>query len=286
MNIHQWYKYHLDLNKTNSNRISKIIDINQSTLNRIENGEIIPTLNSIIDIADYFNVNESDFLMDIGKRSIKRSPNEFSATNDLKYDDLNYFVALLGEKPIKANLVFAELLNQLIEIGNNKLNSKLRKSLFDEQQIMILLGNEDIFGCLLRYPSSISKTNILTTLYSNGIIIQDDFLTYLKIRTTVLGKYPYNSREFQLLKKVNHSEPVKQSIGNIRIDLLLELNDFFSENNEIFSLAWRSAYFEKYLAKNSGMVSHKNNAIFNLILLNRWFSSIEQNDLFMEIFHN
>lgn len=63
MHINNNFKYLLQNNNTNTFRLSKEVNIDESTLRRIRNGQINnPSIETVVMICSYFKVSLDDFV--------------------------------------------------------------------------------------------------------------------------------------------------------------------------------------------------------------------------------
>lgn len=261
--------------------LSTLSDVHFSTINRIENGESDPTLETVIRLIDALKSTPADVIGQIKQKkplALIKSEGQFLS----KVDVLN-FLKLLRTEPTVAATILAEALSVIDEKLEKESNLASRRKIpsnpFSIEEIFhFLLPEERLqlypFEVTIKYPPlSNSQLPMDAYLQNAALVIQDlKAITQAPpIETPTLSgkKYDYHSeaRIIEAIKTKFVNET--QLVGKLKLSEILNLDKFFTQNGEFFLMACEVAKEEittetSYLEKPG----------VNLIIISRWITSL------------
>ena len=226
--------------------LAKRAGLSQSAISRIESGDTIPTLESVIRINQVLNGNISELYFSLTKRQLlsvnelKNYHNRYPGVRDIEWID-----DIARKEFNKLCILCSNLLNELNENlpidTANRLNFDNK---FTPEQIKFLFVSSPLFDISMRYPNFIDEREIKEAIIQNGIIIHQDFTTYIRSRIRKSENAKASSHLEPLFQKIYYGTPINEDLGKLKFDTLLELDEALAEQGEIFLMGWKIVEFE------------------------------------------
>ena len=110
-------KYIRETRKMSQNRLSKLTNVSQATINRWESGENIPTIDNVIDIASVLHIPIEDFLGKDLRTNTSYEPTEEDFKKILKEKGLMNEKGEINKEDFDRLIKFADVVK---EITNNE----------------------------------------------------------------------------------------------------------------------------------------------------------------------
>lgn len=277
MNLGEWINLRRRRNGIDMRQFGETVGMNHSSISRIEAGETIPTLETTVKIVRALGSNEFELLQGLGETEIEPIPDQDGRYITLR--DIEKFERLIEVMPETAYLLFSNLVNIVAENhwGMKGVDNDMVR--LSPENVKRLFATSPLFIHSTVYPTFMSRQSIQDILFENGAVLPEDFLEYLQLLERTTENSSSNSREKQLLYKINYSSPFKDSLGKIKFNVLLEVDDVFSDRHKIFLLSWRSALFEIFQSQRTEQMFHVSEKIVarSLVIINRWLTGPQVN---------
>jgi transcriptional regulator with XRE-family HTH domain len=282
MNISEWLRDKREnrqppLGKT---ELGLATGITQSGISRLESGDVLPTLETIVKIAQVLNEDENSVFEAITNGSKIALPNlrnirPFPSLSDL--EKLNH----VAKKDVKQACTIISGLHNSAAIGIPSGSEQPGLVFFElnEEQVYPYVMNYPIAKGKFEYPDFIDSSAILELLTQDAVVTHEDLMVFVRAILLQRKTVKQTLKEVNLIHKIEYSNPFNDSIGNMKLNTLLEIDEMGNQQGKVFLLGWRAVEYENYRSK-----LEKDSQRFDpeklghlLIILSRWLATLRAN---------
>lgn len=273
--------------------LAKKAGLNASSISRIENQALNPTIETTVQLLQALNAAPLDLylvLNDKNRDSLARVKQRPLINNAPTREDVIAFEKFTEEYSKYALVFLAKWLNKVYEIYRPHRNI-WGDGFFRAEDIEKLLHNSPIYIAEVDYPIEI-KTEAIREIYrQEGVIVRQDAYIYLQHKRNLRHSPSPSPRiSVPLLNKLRY--PLQySSFQRVKLLDLLFLDKFYKEEGALFTIYLRAIEFEfmvnprqhiwrsqpaEYRHRLANWRSvQKFKAGYNLLMLHRWMKYLE-----------
>ncbi len=281
--------------------IGQISGIHFTSIGRIEKGQNDPTLESAVKITTALKGNPSELCQLITGTT---PPSPYILDNNSHMfptiEDVLLFEKLIIEKPKSTGEYFAHLLNKVVDLFSpneeiyrkdlpnpfqNKevewLNESLLKPTFsaiDVQKFLLHPSRSNISFILTpkcNYPEQFDPGIIIKIYMNNGVLIAEDLVRYTinEFENSEFTSFTDDKKiihKFIKIQQIISKIEEQNQFSGIKLSDIVLVNNKFSNQGEIFMMAWNAAS-EEIRVK---VQLNASNAARLLIIMSRYLSTL------------
>lgn len=279
--------------------IGQISGIHFTSIGRIEKGQNDPTIESSIRIAIALKGNPFELCQLVTGKTPPLPHSTINQTHSFPtLEEVQYFERLIREKPQTTGDYFAQLLNMITKsdspdeniyrqdlsphFQNNEIEwlyESLKKPTFsaiDIQKFLLypsLSNISSIYKPLFIYPEKFDPRIIFEIFLNCGVLLPDDFVRYIgnKFETSDFATYTNDKtiiRKYIKIQQIISRLEEQNNFSGIKLSDIILLDNEFSNQGEIFMMAWNAASEE---IRVKGQLNASNAARL-LIIISRYLS--------------
>ena len=306
MNFGKWIKQQREFSKLDGYRLAYKSGLTQSTISRIENEKIEPSLETAYQLASVFNFTGRQiyYILTVDENyDSGLEVRAFFQNNDSKTPDKfiqpekKREISGVFEFPTIADLenikglskqnlpllehTFSEVIKKLNEKllnGDAKVTKEILNTVYHPK---IFFSNLPLSTSYLDYPKHENEHVFQEILAQNGAVTIDDFYNLFEIKYKSLksGGLDFNAKT--LIERLESMSSTKDFLDKIKISTVFRWDQILNCNGVLFELGWNSIEYEttKTKEENNTFQIDPEKISYSFLILSRWlaFLNIQEN---------
>lgn len=214
--------------------LAEPIGLTISTLSRIENGHISPSIDTMLRVARLFQVDRLEFYRAVTDKPDLKIPETSAPLGDVfTMNDVRQFEMFYQQHPVEAKSLLVNWFNLLYRatiIHGQSITGPI--DLFCSEDIDKFYSSSDAFALEIRFPGQLSSQTIETIYAKGGVILPADVYLYLYallLKSQI--EYSHNITTFPL-NVLNQLRQAGQARG-LMLSYMIRLDQMLGGNGHI-----------------------------------------------------
>ena len=313
MNFGKWIKQQREFSKLDGYRLAYKSGLTQSTISRIENEKIEPSLETAYQLASVFNFTGRQiyYILTVDENyDSGLEVRAFFQNNDSKTPDKfiqpekKREISGVFEFPTIADLenikglskqnlpllehTFSEVIKKLNEKllnGDAKVTKEILNTVYHPK---IFFSNLPLSTSYLDYPKQENEHVFQEIIAQNGAVTIDDFYNFFEIKCKSLKSNELDFNDKTLIERLESMGSTKDVLDKIKISTVFKWDQILNCKGDLFELGWKTIEYELSKSNENASIYEVDpeKVSYSFLLLSRWLATLAISDKWISYLHN